>query len=194
MGALAESIIQQLISKPPVPLDRIKKFQGAGIYALYYTGNFYAYEVVRERNINDSWSLPIYVGKASRKGGRQGIAEGQAVMGNEIYSRLRQHTRSLNAAENLETADFYARWLVVDDIWIALGESALIRETRPVWNAKVDGFGNNAPGRGRKEGLASSWDTLHPGRPWATELKQRGSTVEKLIAAEAIQFLTTRRP
>ena len=61
------------------------------------------------------------------------------------------------------------RWLVVDDIWIPLGESALIRRYRPVWNALIDGFGNHDPGSGRYNQAKSDWDVVHAGRSWAVK-------------------------
>jgi hypothetical protein len=76
--------------------------------------------------------------------------------------------------------------LVVDDIWIPLGESLLIEKTKPLWNVVVDGFGNHAPGKGRPEQQLSSWDTLHPGRNWATKL-QKGKSIEE-IAKQIADF------
>lgn len=190
--SLAESIVHKLILIAPVPLGGIARFRGAGVYAIYYTGDFPVYEVVKDRNAGGRWELPIYVGKAVPKGGRQGLEVGQDPNNTAVWSRLRQHARSIEAAENLRIEDFYARWLIVDDIWIALGESALLRDTRPVWNAMVDGFGNHDPGKGRHKGLAPQWDTLHPGRSWATKLEPREPGTADRIAADAIQYLRER--
>jgi hypothetical protein len=191
--SLAESIVQRLMRDEPVQLARIERFEGAGVYAIYYVGDFPAYKVVRDQNVDGAWALPIYVGKAVPKGGRQGIDVGKDVNNTAVWTRLRQHAASVEAAENLDITDFYARWLIVDDIWIALGESALLDKTRPVWNVMVDGFGNHDPGKGRHKGLAPQWDTLHPGRAWATKLTQRPAGAAATIAADAVQYLISRR-
>jgi hypothetical protein len=73
---------------------------------------------------------------------------------------------------------FYCRFLVVDDIWIPLGESLLIEKTKPLWNVIVDGFGNHDPGKGRYNQQMSAWDTLHPGRDWAKKLQPGKSETE----------------
>lgn len=191
MDSLAESIVTRLEENPPVPLGNLKKFHGAGIYAIYYTGDFPAYRIVSEHNADGKWGLPIYVGKAVPKGGRQGIDEPPS-SNTALWSRLRQHAKSVDAAQNLHLEDFHAHWLVVDDIWIALGESALLRDKRPLWNAEVDGFGNHDPGSGRHKGLAPQWDTLHPGRSWASKLTQRDEGAADLIAKDAETYLFTR--
>ena len=54
-NALLES---EIYSLPPEP------FIGAGVYALYYLGDFPAYEVLAEVNRNGQYACPIYVGKA----------------------------------------------------------------------------------------------------------------------------------
>ena len=87
---------------------------------------------------------------------------------------------SIEAAINLNIEDFSARWLVMEDVWIALGESAMIRRHQPVWNARIDGFGNHAPGRGRAKGARPQWDTLHPGRAWAEALPSALKSADEL--------------
>ena len=49
-------------------------------------------------------------------------------------------------------------------------EGHLISKLRPIWNSYIDGFGINAPGKGRYEQSPSDWDTLHPGRYYAKQL------------------------
>ena len=46
----------------------------------------------------------------------------------------------------------------------------MIARFGPVWNSIVDGFGNHDPGAGRRAGMVSRWDVLHPGRAWASSL------------------------
>ena len=131
------------------------------------------------------------MGKAVPKGGRQGINE-SPTSNTAVWSRLREHAKSIEAAGNLEIDHFWAQWLIIDDIWIALGESALLRNKRPVWNAMVDGFGNHDPGSGRHKGLVPQWDTLHPGRKWAEKLSPRPEGSAEGIARDAEQYLKSR--
>lgn len=80
---------------------------------------------------------------------------------------------------------------MVDDIWIPLGESALIRRYRPAWNALIDGFGNHDPGKGRINGVRSRWDTLHPGRSWSAKYPERLETAEE-IEQDLREYLRSR--
>ena len=105
-----------------------------------------------------------------------------AMSGNDLYRRLNEHRKSLDAVQNLSVEDFYFRYLVVDDIWIPLGESVLIQQTKPLWNNVVDGFGNHDPGKGRSNQQRSPWDMLHPGRIWAEKLAP-GKSVEEIKSA-----------
>lgn len=54
---------------------------------------------------------------------------------------------------------------------ISVVESVLINRYQPIWNTKIDGFGNHDPGKGRYEQAKSEWDKIHPGRAWAEKLK-----------------------
>jgi hypothetical protein len=86
--------------------------------------------------------------------------------------------------------DFQCRYLVVDEIFIPLGESALIARYAPVWNTIVDGFGNHKPGGGREKGVRPRWDVLHPGRKWALTLPDRAETAIDIIR-EVQNYLQT---
>jgi len=46
----------------------------------------------------------------------------------------------------------------------------------------MDGFGNHDPGKGRHQGKRPSWDTLHPGRPWAEKLQPSALSAERISA------------
>ncbi|MGK3201052.1 Eco29kI family restriction endonuclease [Amycolatopsis sp. MEPSY49] len=172
------------------PLDDVLRFVGAGLYAIYYSGSFPAYELLRRAN-EDKLVVPIYIGKAVPKGGRRGIEVTAHTNSRALSDRIREHANSVRAADNLDIADFHARWLVVEDIWIPLGESALIREHRPVWNALLDGFGNHDPGKGRRAGIRTRWDTLHPGRPWAPNFPPRDETPDA-IEQDVREYLRSR--
>lgn len=204
MESIASSIGNALLATDPVPLGSLSgsHFLGAGIYAIYYTGDFPTYELIAKANRDGAWDQPIYVGKAIPEGGRKGkkSEEGDPTLVAELSkpdrttalsARLREHAGSIAAATNLDLADFYCRWLVVERIWIPLGESLLINVYRPVWNRLVDGFGNHDPGRGRYAGEQTRWDVLHPGRAWSERLVVRGET-QQAIADDAAEYLRQR--
>jgi hypothetical protein len=167
---LGESIIRALLDTVPEPLGDIQPFRGVGIYAIYYTGDFSAYQKLAERNMKGKFEMPIYVGKAVPKGARKGI---DTVIGKELYNRLKDHADSIKQSANLQLKDFYCRHLNIDDVWIPLGETLLIERFHPLWNLLVDGFGNHDPGAGRREGKLPIWDMLHPGRGWASKQQPR---------------------
>ncbi|MBP90501.1 MAG: hypothetical protein CMJ64_27970 [Planctomycetaceae bacterium] len=102
--------------------------------------------------------------------------------GTALFRRLNEHAKSLSVAENIEVSDFLCRSLVVDDIWIPLGESLLIETSAPVWNRILDGFGNHDPGRGRYNQERSPWDVVHPGREWALRCKENRKSYKKLCS------------
>lgn len=187
VSSLAESISRAASESPLKPMSSIETFNGAGIYQIYYQGDFPCYERISHKDI------PIYVGKAEPQGSRKGQIVGSSLSSKSLYSRLRKHARSLASASNIEVSDFHARWLVVESIWIPLGESALIKQNSPVWNSVVDGFGLNAPGRARTESTRSLWDTLHPGRPWAEALTDRPETPEHIEQAVLAHWKTNSR-
>lgn len=192
MTNLAHSIVTRILETEPTPLDAIPAFVGAGLYAIYYTGDFPAYAEATELTVDEvAESVPLYVGKAVPAGSRRGVNVVGHSTTRALSSRLRGHAASIRAAENLDIADFTARWLVMEDIWIPLGESALIRRYQPVWNASLDGFGNHDPGRGRIAGVRSCWDTLHPGRAWAEKFPSRMESADD-IAADVQNYLQTR--
>lgn len=177
---LGASVVEALLQSQKHPLGDIPVFSGAGIYAIYYAGSFHTYELLAGSE------APIYVGKAIPAGGRKGIES--ASVGRPLMNRLKEHAESIQAVSNLSIDDFLFRCLVVDDIWIPLGESLVITRFTPVWNTLVDGFGNHDPGSGRHAGMRPRWDVLHPGRAWAARCKDRPET-PALITNEIMQFL-----
>ena len=189
---LAESVGQAILRRPAEPLSEMGRFAGAGLYAIYYTGDFPAYGAIAKRNRGGNFLAPIYVGKAVPKGARKG-GDLEATPGQVLYSRIKQHRRSIEEAQNLNLDDFHCRYLVVDDIWIPLGEALLIARLNPLWNKLIDGFGNHDPGKGRHAGLRPRWDVLHPGRPWAKRCQPRDETAEQIIR-EARDYLRNNPP
>ena len=145
-------------------LDETIAITGPGIYCLFYEG---ALEEYRDISGTDT---PIYAGKAIPPGSRRG-GEGD-VTAPALQSRIRQHQRSIEQANNLDVQDFTYRYLAIVTTWINLAERFVIRHYQPAWNACLDGFGDHDPGRGRYRGERSWWDTLHPGRLWAERLQE----------------------
>jgi len=178
---LGESVAKALLARPVVPLPIPEPFSGAGIYATYYAEKFSSYLKMTEKNSNKQWAAPIYVGKAVPPGARKGGYGLDQSPGDVLYRRLREHTESIQQAENLLISDFKCRHLIVDDIWIPLGESLLISMFSPLWNQALDGFGNHDPGAGRYNQQRSPWDVIHPGRPWAARLRPNSRSEEEIL-------------
>lgn len=189
---LGESVGQAMLRQPVVSMSEIKSFEGAGIYAIYYCGEFPAYGAIAGRNKDGQFKAPIYVGKAVPAGARKG-GDLDAIAGKVLFGRLIQHARSIQEASNLNLADFHCRFLLVDDIWIPLGESLIIAKFNPLWNKLIDGFGNHDPGKGRHLGIRPRWDVLHPGRSWAPRCKEREETAEQIIR-ETNDYLRNNPP
>jgi hypothetical protein len=168
---LGESVVSALLACPIAALPPPEPFIGAGIYALYYSGDFPAYRRIAEQNAHDAWSKPIYVGQAVPVGARRGSYGLGESPGEVLYRRLHEHAASIQQAINLSLSDFACRYLVVDDIWIPLAESLLISRFIPLWNYSFDGFGNHDPGAGHDNQQRSAWDDIHPGRLWAARLR-----------------------
>ena len=174
---LGKSVVDALFASAPTPLDEVRAFEGAGIYAIYYHGPFEPYQAIAA---TDGSGVPIYVGKAVPSGSRKGASLSASSAGRWLFNRIAEHRESIRSARNLEVGNFSARYLAVDDIWIPLGEALLISTYNPVWNRLIDGFGNHDPGAGRYNGLRPLWDVLHPGRAWAEKCKQRAETREEI--------------
>ncbi len=161
-----------------------EKFQGAGVYALYYVGKSGLYGRFG-RDINrEQYALPIYVGKAVPSGWRQSRtpATSEPLQG-RLSSRLLQHAQSIACAKNLRISDFVCRFMIFEgsaEAMIASVEAALIAKHRPLWNSVIDGFGNHNPGKRRFSGMISQWDALHSGRSWAANMTGEKPDVRRL--------------
>ena len=181
---LGVSVAEALLARPRSPLPPEDRFEGAGVYAIYYKGGFVPYKAIAKKNRSrdEKDDVPIYVGKAVPAGARKGGLGLDAPPGAALYNRLADHADSIvSASGNLKIEDFFCRYLAVDDIWIPLGENLLIEMFGPLWNKVVDGFGNHDPGKGRHQGRTPAWDVLHPGRTWSKRL-QPGLSEESILA------------
>jgi len=185
---LGESVAGALLKEVAGPLPPPNKFVGAGIYVIYYTGDFKAYKPIVDKNRNGKFEQPIYVGKAVPKGARKGGFGLGATKEPALLARLREHAGSIRATKDLNINDFFCRYLVVEDIWIPLGESLLIARFQPLWNVFLSGFGIHAPGKGRKKQVCSNWDTVHPGRKFASKLPPNPESAPKLLNLVADLF------
>ena len=180
---LGKNAARALMEYEPSALPPVKQFNGAGVYTIHHHGLFSAY-------VDMGDSEPIYVGKAEPVGKRQGrTAAGRSSP--VLYKRLAEHAGSIGESGNLDVEEFRCRWLVLDPIWIGLTEQVLIAQYHPIWNAVVDGFGLHDPGNTRREQQRSRWDTLHPGRTWATRHPEREEGQEAILAD--IEAHRTRR-
>jgi hypothetical protein len=161
-------------------------FLEGGVYALYYVGGFEPYSKLSILN-KESYTFPIYVGKAVPLGWRKGHTQSSAT--STLYQRLREHTGSINQVQNLKIEDFRCRFMILKDIesdLVVPVEAGLIRKQVPLWNTVVDGFGNHDPGAGRYNQAKSEWDILHPGRKWAERLT--GASPNLVNILEKVQF------
>jgi hypothetical protein len=152
------------------PLDRLvdAPFYGAGVYAIYYHGR------TEKAYLPLSCAeTPIYVGKANPKNPQAETVEEQ---GQALYSRLKEHSKSM-AKANLPLADFYYRAAPIQTGMQAAVEDFMIRLFRPIWNKEIKicfGIGKHGDSASTRGNRRSPWDTMHPGRKWAadTELDQ----------------------
>ena len=128
---LGESVARKMLSSAVQPLPP-EQFIGAGVYAIYYRGDFAPYKALSACN-RDKWKVPIYVGKAVPAGARKGGLGMSVDHGLALHNRLSEHYASINSAANLNVEDFVCRFLVVDDIWIPLAESLLIERFKPLY-------------------------------------------------------------
>ena len=163
LDILSQNLREALNDQPRTEFPPSDRFAGAGLYALYYKGPLELYEALIEKDI------PIYVGKA--EAGNSSYGDPPDQQRPKLFERIGKHARSIREVTdeggNLSVDDFEVRYLVLDDVWIVLGERALLRAHAPVlWNAVMPGFGANPPGTGRIN-ARSVWDSVHPGRPRA---------------------------
>ncbi len=172
--SLSETLARELMGSELMPLSEVERFCGDGVYALFYCGDFPAYDELSNINLRIAGSFPIYIGKACPRtltGGDLYVNGGEmSEAKSRLYDRVaNDHRKSIERAVNLDVSHFYCRMLVLNAVWVPLTESALIARYSPVWNSIVPGFGNHDPGAGRAAGRISRWDVLHPGRGRETE-------------------------
>lgn len=167
-----------------------QKFHGTGVYAIYYIGKSKYYKKLYEINRLE-FSQPIYVGKAVPKGWRQSKNTNEGIVAHELFGRLKEHSKSIEQAVNLELSDFRCRFMILENSasnLISTVEAELIRHYKPIWNTNIDGFGNHDPGSGRYNQKKSGWDILHQGRPWAEKCVGESSTIDLIEKKVELYF------
>lgn len=164
-----------LVAQDRIPLGAVEPVYGSGVYALYYKGGNPEYQLIA------GTESPVYIGKAQPREAAVHVME----QGTAITDRLGQHAKSIRNADGIELDDFECRYLVITAGWETPAELELMRFFKPLWNTgigPVHGIGKHgdlAVTRGNK---CSPWDTLHPGRQWATDTFSDQKTAAQIRA------------
>lgn len=183
LEALGQSLLRELERRPLHRLDKVPDVTGSGVYALYYAGDADPYTEMGAFNRGHDCAVPIYLGKSHNPGGRAGTNPFEPVTDPLLRRRIREHRRSIEQAQNLNSEDFYVRLLVTMPIWIPLVETVAIRRYQPLWNSQLSGFGIHDPGSGREKQQRSQWDVLHPGRRFAGKLTRNEKATRTALLA-----------
>ena len=176
-----------MIAQPRHSLAGLPAFYGAGVYALYYKGQYDAYFPL------SGTEQPIYVGKADP---RESGAKDAVSQGTSLYERLNEHRRNImKAASTLSIEDFECRFLIVQSGYQSTAERYLISFFQPIWNSETRicfGLGKHGDSADTRANKRSPWDTLHPGRAWATPLPEDQKPASQIWTEIAEHF--TRVP
>jgi len=167
-----------LVAQNRKPLQHISKFYGAGIYALYYTGESEVYSAISNSE------TPIYIGKASPSGNPQTYKE----QGPKLYDRLNTHKKNIMKVSGILILDFEYRSLVVQSGFEAAAEDRLISIFGPIWNKETKllfGIGKHGDSSTTRQNNKSPFDTVHPGRKWAEGNSEKQSAFEIISNVKA---------
>jgi len=164
---LTERAVEQLAAVSGSPLVTAlvgRSGQDAGVYLLSYRGDHPLYAPAAQSG------QPIYVGSTT-----------------SLHNRLVRHVHSLSEVNDFDPDDIVVK-LVRCPSWHAAAhlEGLLTERLAPLWNQRwLAGFGSRAQGPGRVgHQRRSAWDTLHPGRRWATGAVKfdRASLIDQVAA------------
>lgn len=177
-----------LVAQDRYPLAKIPEFYGAGVYAIYFRGDFEPYAPLKGKD------HPIYVGKADPdyQGAKNAVSQGMKLSG-----RLNEHAKNIRKAKTtLSIDDFECRFLIVQTGFQKSAEDYLINFFKPIWNSETKicfGLGKHGDSSKTRGNKRSPWDTLHPGRVWAEE--STGNQKEsELIISHIAQHLDSNPP
>ncbi|MDQ1815485.1 Eco29kI family restriction endonuclease [Massilia sp. CCM 9210] len=177
-----------LVAQQRHPLARIPDFYGAGIYAIYYNGEFPPYASLTRRE------HPIYVGKADpdNPSAKDAIRQGA-----KLSVRLNEHARNIRKAHTtLAIEDFECRFLIVQTGFQKSAEDYLINFFQPIWNSETKicfGLGKHGDSSDTRGNKRSPWDTMHPGREWANRTTE-DQKPQHLIVEQIETHLRSRPP
>lgn len=165
-----------LMAQQRHPLSSIPEFYGAGVYAIYYKGEYEHYKAL------SGTDHPIYVGKADPSGPSAKDAIAQGV---KLSARLSEHAKSIRkATTTLKIDDFDCRFLIVQSGFQKSAEDYLINTFRPIWNSETRicfGLGKHGDSSETRVNKRSPWDTMHPGRPWADSISMDQKPAAQII-------------
>ena len=177
-----------LVAQARHPLAAIPDFYGAGVYAIYYCGDFAPYGALAGTD------HPIYVGKADPD---NQAAKDAVSQGTKLSGRLNEHAKSIRkATTSLSIDDFECRFLIVQTGFQKSAEDYLINFFKPIWNSETKicfGLGKHGDSSEIRVNKRSPWDTLHPGREWAEAIKQNQKEPE-VILKQITEHLTENQP
>jgi hypothetical protein len=175
-----------LVAQSRLPMSKISRFYGSGVYAIYYNGIFAPYQPISKSE------TPIYVGQAAPS---LSNARTPSEQGEKLSSRLIEHFKNISkATTTLAIDDFEYRALVVQSGWETAAEDYLIHLFHPIWNSEtqlVFGLGKHGDAAVTRSNKRSPWDTVHPGRVWASDLKlQDAKNFDRIEKELDIHFKT----
>lgn len=176
-----------LVAQGRVKLSAVERFYGSGVYAIYYTGEFGLYKSLAKTE------TPIYVGKAG-----PAIPNARTPMeqGDRLARRLEDHRRNIaKATSTISIDDFDCRFLVVQSGYETASEDYLIHLFRPVWNNETNilyGLGKHGDDAETRANKRSPWDTIHPGREWATKTKEDARSAAQIESDVRAHFAKTK--
>lgn len=160
-----------LVAQERVPLGRVARTYGSGVYAIYYCGDHPLYAPIARTE------TPIYVGKADPDNPNARTPREQ---GPRLFGRLKDHRRMIEtvgdyAGKNglphpLRVDDFEVRRLVCATNAQLVAERHLISMFRPIWNNEIGicwGISKHGDSASTRANKRSPWDVMHPGRAWA---------------------------
>lgn len=187
-----------LISQDRIPLGRIARTYGSGVYAIYYHGDHPAYAPV------SGTETPLYVGKADPKNNDARTSREQ---GPQLYGRLADHRKMITVVGDyarqhqlqnpLRIEDFTCRRLVCATNAQLVAEYHLIQTFQPAWNSDtkicwgISKHGDSATMRSNKR---SPWDVMHPGRMWAMPTSLDDKMSPELIISKLRAHFTENPP